>query len=123
MAVVVDASAVAAVVFGESAGDVVRHELRGQALHAPSLIDYELTHVAWKKLRHTPARAAAILAALGTVGRVGMIHAQPDMVQVLALAAASGLSAYDASYLWLAKSLGMRLVTLDRELARAAERL
>jgi predicted nucleic acid-binding protein len=123
MAVVVDASAVAAVVFGEPGGEAVRRELRGQPLHAPSLIDYELTHVAWKTLRRTPSDAAAILEALGAVARLGVIHAQPDMVQVLALASATGLTTYDASYLWVAKSLGVALVTLDRELAQAAGRL
>ena len=123
MAVVVDASAVAAVVFGEPGREAVRRELRGQPLYAPSLIDYELTNVAWKKLRRTPSDAAAILEALGTVVRLGVIHTQPDMVQVLALASATGLTTYDASYLWVAKSLGVALVTLDRELARAAERL
>ncbi len=48
---------------------------------------------------------------------------QPDMTQVLALAAATNLAAYYASYLWLAKTLGLPLVTLDRALARAAESL
>ena len=123
MAVVVDASAVAAVVFGELGGDTVRHELRGQPLYAPSLINYELTHVAWKKLRRSPSGAKAILEALGAVVRLGVVHTQPDMVQVLALAAATGLTSYDASYLWVSKFLGLRLVTLDRELAKAAERL
>ena len=123
MAVVVDASAVAAVVFGELGADAIRHELRGQPLYAPSLINYELTHVAWKKLRRSPSGAKAILEALGAVVRLGVVHTQPDMVQVLALAAATGLTSYDASYLWVSKSLGLRLVTLDRELAKAAQRL
>ena len=39
MAVVVDASAVAAMVFGEAEGDDVRRQLKGHELHAPSLID------------------------------------------------------------------------------------
>ena len=42
------------------------------------------------------------------------------LVQVLALASATGLTAYDASYLWLARRLGAPLVTLDAQLARAA---
>jgi predicted nucleic acid-binding protein len=33
---------------------------------------------------------------------------------------ATGLSAYDASYLWLARDLDVELVTLDRQLAKAA---
>ena len=39
------------------------------------------------------------------------------------LANATGLTAYDASCLWLAASLGADLVTLDRRLAAAVEPL
>ena len=38
---------------------------------------------------------------------------------IVVLAESSGLSAYDASYLWLARHLGAGLVTLDRRLAAA----
>jgi predicted nucleic acid-binding protein len=123
MAVVVDASALAAVAFGEAGSERVRALLQRQALTAPTLVDYELASVAWKKLRRVPADAEAILAALAAVRRILITRVQPDMVQVLALAAATGLTTYDASYLWVAKSLGVTLVTLDRELAQAAERL
>ncbi len=92
-------------------------------MHAPTLIDYELASVTMKKLRRVPANADALLAALHTVRRVRIRRVQPDIVQVLALAVATGLTACDASYLWVSKSLGLRLVTLDRELAKAAERL
>jgi predicted nucleic acid-binding protein len=39
---------------------------------------------------------------------------------VVALAETTGLTAYDASYLWLARLLGAGLITLDRRLAAAA---
>jgi predicted nucleic acid-binding protein len=38
---------------------------------------------------------------------------------VLALAAETGLTAYDASYLWLSRKLGAELVTLDTQLRKA----
>ena len=37
----------------------------------------------------------------------------------LKLAVTTGLTAYDASYLWLARKLGAELVTLDKQLAKA----
>lgn len=123
MAVVVDASAVAAVMFGEPGADDVRAEFRGQRLYAPSLIDYELAHVAWKKMRRTPGAGAAISEALGASARLGVIHTQPDPVQVLALAVATDLTPYDASYLWVAKTMGLKLITLDQALVKAAARL
>lgn len=42
-----------------------------------------------------------------------------DHAAALALAETSGLTAYDASYLWLSRSLGAEPVTLDRELIAA----
>ena len=39
---------------------------------------------------------------------------------MLALALVWGLSAYDASYLWLAAALKVPLVTFDRQLAAVA---
>jgi predicted nucleic acid-binding protein len=43
-----------------------------------------------------------------------------DPIDVVALAEESGLSAYDGSYLWVARRLGAGLITLDRQLAAAA---
>ncbi|WP_254065926.1 type II toxin-antitoxin system VapC family toxin [Acidisoma sp. L85] len=42
-----------------------------------------------------------------------------DHGAVLELASETGLTAYDASYLWLARQLKAELVTLDRQLAHA----
>jgi predicted nucleic acid-binding protein len=39
---------------------------------------------------------------------------------ILDLAEPTGLTAYDASYLWVARSLNAELVTLDRKLAAAS---
>ena len=40
-----------------------------------------------------------------------------DQSAVVRLASATGLSSYDASCLWLARDLGVELITLDRRLA------
>ena len=42
-----------------------------------------------------------------------------DHRNALVLAEQTGLTAYDASYLWLAEALDAELVTLDRALAAA----
>jgi predicted nucleic acid-binding protein len=46
-----------------------------------------------------------------------------DHADTVLVSVATGLSAYDASYLWLAGHLGARLVTLDRRLADAGAAL
>jgi predicted nucleic acid-binding protein len=44
-----------------------------------------------------------------------------DYPAVLRLANESGITVYDAAYLWLARELDAELVTLDRKLAEAAK--
>ncbi len=44
-----------------------------------------------------------------------------DFPGVINLANRHNLTAYDASYLWLARSLGIELVTLDDQLEKAAK--
>lgn len=123
MAVVIDVSAAAAILFVEPGSDALRRRLRGHALFAPRLFDYELATVAWKKLRQSPATDVAVLAMLGEAARLNLTHEDPDMAEVLPLAIATGLTPYDASYLWLARQRGLPLVTLDAALARAAAAL
>ena len=122
MDIVVDASALAALLFGEPAGALLGRRLQGHALHAPRLIGYELAKVAAQKLRHQPHRGAAILEMLEAFSRLEIAHADPDMFEVLALAVATDLTPADASYLWLSRRLGAPLVTLDAQLARIAAR-
>ena len=123
--VVVDASALAALVFQEPEGDAVRQRLDGAAVFAPALLQFELMNTAWKKVRRQPADAAKILTALSLVldEKSGLIWQDVDARDVVLLAHATGMTAYDASYLWLAGSLGADLVTLDDALARALDAL
>ena len=122
MAAVVDASAVAAVAFDEVPAVDLTRKLSGEALFAPTLIDYELTGIAWKKLRRHPQERIAIAAGLQVAARLRIEKVTPDSSEVLALALLSDLTVYDASYLWVARAMGLPLVTLDQRLARAAER-
>jgi predicted nucleic acid-binding protein len=45
-------------------------------------------------------------------------YVEVDLDGTLRLAIETGLTAYDASYLWLARYLPAELVTLDRQLIR-----
>lgn len=120
-AVVADASALAAVLFGEPEADEVARRLDGAAVFAPDLLAFELASVARKKLRRHPDRAEPILRALWTAldPRWGIEWRAVDHGDVVMLALRTGLTPYDASYLWLAGYLGADLVTLDRRLGRA----
>ena len=118
---VVDASALAAVTFGEPSSDHWEAMLDGVVLHAPTLLRYEMTNAAYKKCRADPSRAREIVTTLSLAldPRRRIIYHDPDPTDVVLLANATGLSPFDASYLWLAGFLGADLVTADQQLAAA----
>jgi len=121
--IVVDASVLAAVAFGEPDGAGWSDRLDGSAVFAPSLLRYELCSVARKKCRQSPQQAAAIIAALALAlePQQGITWLDPDPADVVLMANATGLTPYDASYLCLAGMLGADLLTADRTLASALD--
>lgn len=98
---------------------VVAHQhLLQNELHAPYLLQYELANVALKKFRR----------GFEDESRKGLQRAldidvdlhRIDVQEVAALASQYRLSAYDASYLWLAADIRAPLATFDERLAAAA---
>ncbi len=119
---VVDASALAAVAFAEPGADAVIDEIDGHRLHAPTLVVFELMNVAWNRSRKQPAASALFLEALEVLEGLGLRFRGINQEEVVRLGLATGLSAYDASYLWLSRVLDMPLVTLDRKLGAHAKK-
>jgi predicted nucleic acid-binding protein len=119
---VIDASALAALVFAEDAGHEIVLQVRDCDLVAPALLDFELANVCISKIRRSPNDSARLMTAYRTRWTMTIETMDVDHVAVLALAQRTGLTGYDASYLHLARVLGVELVTLDRQLAAAAEK-
>jgi predicted nucleic acid-binding protein len=117
---VVDASALSALLFGEPEGEAVALSLEEGRLVAPALLDYELANVCVMKCRRHPAQRQALIEAFGYRTRLSIEALTIDHDAARALAEETGLTAYDASYLWLSRTLGAELVTLDRRLQAAA---
>ncbi len=117
---VVDASAIAALVFGESEAAEVATRLRDAKLVAPALLSFEIASVCLKKLTRHPEHREALLAAHRLFTRLDITQSEVDLPEVVEMAQHAGLTAYDTSYLWLALRLQAELVTLDGRLARAA---
>ena len=93
--------------------------LRDGVLVAPSLIRFELMSVCWKKCRRNPVEQQALVAALAKYDEFEIGIVAVDHTSSLEVALDTGLTAYDASYLWLARHLGAELITLDKQLERA----
>ena len=120
---VVDASAVAALLFNELTREEIVPRLREATLHAPSLIGFEVANACLKKIRAAPAEREALIEAFFLLDALSISLEAVNLAETIALAEQTRLSLYDANYLWLARALDAELVTLDEKLARADENL
>jgi len=118
---VVDASALAAVIFHEPKETEVTSILQRTEWFAPSLIDYEIASIARKKILKHPKLENEIRAAFQTYSRIKFQRIRVDFADVIDLALKRNLTTYDASYLWLASMLKCKLLTLDAKLGKVAE--
>ena len=123
MILVVDASAIAAVLYGEAEGATIQAHVRGETMIAPHLIDYELANASLRKARRQPELAGSLLMMLARLRTLSIRRERVPPLEAAQLALQTGLSAYDASYLWLAMAHDVELVTLDRRLADVNQRL
>lgn len=112
----------AAVVFKEPEGADVAERLRSHFLVAPRLMAYELANTAVMKIKAHPDSAGWIMKALtrALADDFALTWSDVEYEEVADLAVRTGLTAYDASYLWLARHMHADLVTLDKTLAKAA---
>jgi len=117
--VVVDCSALAGIIFEEPWQAEAGEKIRGRSMNAPFLLEIELSSVAIKK--HKQGYGALVDKGLERFKALNVSLHQIELKEVLALALQYKLSAYDASYLWLAANLKAPLATFDEKLATAAQ--
>jgi predicted nucleic acid-binding protein len=75
---IVDASAVAALLFGEPEGAAVAERLRGFDLAAPTLLPFEIASVCLKKLKRHPEQEQAPLAGHRLFARMNLARHDAD---------------------------------------------
>ena len=120
--IVVDASVVAAICFVEPRADEAAALLNDYHLAAPMLLPFELANLARSKALAHPDDADKISSNLQKALKFKVTLMPVDHYAVYALSVSTGLTAYDASYLHLARVLTASLATFDRRLAAAAAR-
>jgi len=118
---VVDASVVVSALFDEAGAEAALSWMRGRRLCAPHVLDCEVANVALSKMRRG-IDAGAVRDALRMHARAELDRYPVDAVEVVELASRTQLSAYDAAYLWLARTLVAPLATFDAKLGAAALR-
>jgi len=118
--VVVDSSVIAAIVFDEIEHEKARNALAGKQPIAPDLLRFEITNVGMNRIRQGKSRLEEALEGLKYFDDLAVEFAGIVLAPVLRMAARYKLSAYDASYLWLAAELHAPLATFDKRLAAAA---
>ena len=118
-AVVVDASALGALVFGEREAEEMARRMSGMRLIAPVLIWFELANICVKKTRAHPAMNAKIAKAFDVGRNLPIEIGAVDYTEVVSLAMKTGLTAYDACYLWLSRAADAPLLTLDAQLLKS----
>ncbi|WP_296493685.1 type II toxin-antitoxin system VapC family toxin [Rhodoferax sp.] len=116
---VVDCSVLAGLLFQEHWLVQAQARIEGHSLKAPWLLDHEIANVAVKKHRagFTELAKEGLLA----YADMDVERFETSPLDVYALATRYQLSAYDASYLWLAAELTCPLATFDEKLAIAAQ--
>ena len=129
-AFVLDASVTAAWLLPDQANDhtrrlyarIRRDEVEPQA---PNLWQWECANILASGVRRGRIPGSSVEGlwnVLEAVRHRVELHelAPPQYKAALAIALDAGLSAYDAGYMWLARSLNLPLLTFDQRLAQAA---
>jgi predicted nucleic acid-binding protein len=118
--IVVDASAIADLVL-DAEQEHPHHLLEGNELHAPELIDFELALVLRGWLASGRIDSSAAAAALARWQRLRVTRQSFAELIGPILDLRHNFSAYDASYIVLARALHAPLLTADPRLAAAAK--
>ena len=118
---VVDASALGALIFGEPQAEEMASRLESGTMVAPTLFWFELASICLKKIKAHPKQKDEFLQALGLAGQLTIQSIEVDQPEVVHLAWQTGLTTYNASYLWLVRRLRGELVTLDEKLKGMAK--
>ncbi len=120
---VVDASAIAALLFNEPQATDIANQLDQVSLMAPTLLWFEMASICLKKLTAHPDKRESLMKVFTLLEQFKIEAMEIDYPAVVKLAEKMGITTYDASYLWLASTHCLELVTLDKKLQKASNLL
>jgi predicted nucleic acid-binding protein len=119
--IVVDASVLAVALADDGQdGDRARARLRGEQLTAPGLVDLEVASVWRRQIRDGAMDARRAALALADLAALPLRRAAHQALLARCWELRDNLTIYDASYVALAETLEVTLLTGDGRLARSA---
>ena len=118
-AAVIDASALAAILFGEVEAESLDLDLSPGQLIASPMLPHEFASICVKKHRRAGLSFDEVLLTLMEFESLDIATEPVSSPETVAAAIRFGLSSYDAGYLWLALIKELPLLTLDKKLAAA----
>ena len=120
--IVLDASAIVAVLVGSGPGAGNIREMiesPGESLHVPHVMDLEVLHTLRRQALYGVMSPERISQALKDLIGIAFIRYPHTSLVERVWSLRENLTAYDAAYVALAEALDAPLVTLDARLARA----
>ena len=123
MDIVIDTSALIAVIVGEPERDAIVSVTSGQTLIGPGSIPWEVGNAFTAMMKQRRIKVADARRGLEIFDSIPLRYVHIDMANVVSIAARLSIYAYDAYYLDCAERCRAPLLTLDRPLRRAAEGL
>jgi predicted nucleic acid-binding protein len=86
------------------------------------LFDYEFANVMWKTAKRQALSTGAVKNCFAAVDALGIERHRSDPMKLFLYAVETGLTAYDASYLLLAKKYKCPIATFDKQLIDVAHK-
>ncbi|MBN2498000.1 MAG: type II toxin-antitoxin system VapC family toxin [Deltaproteobacteria bacterium] len=120
MLLVVDTSALVAVLVSEPQRSALVHATRGAELVAPASVHWEVGNAMTALMKRRRINLSRARKALTAYAAIPIRQVDVDLVMSIELAAKHDLYAYDAYLISCALTMGAPLLTLDRGLERAA---
>lgn len=122
MDMVVDASALLAVLINEKEKAGIVAATAGASLVTPACIEYELGNAASALFKRGLMAVSDGVLLWHAFCKIPLRQVVPPIASALAIAGSEGLYAYDAYYLALAEQLRLPLLSLDRRMLTVAEK-
>ena len=121
MDIVIDTSAIIAVLVAEPEREAIVSATKGHALVGPGSIPWEVGNAFTAMIKQRRIEVAEAQRGLEIFRSIPIRYAEVDLVNVVSIAAAFNIYAYDAYFLGCATRCGAPLLTLDRSLRRVAD--